>query len=284
MSNFIKQGIRNIMLVTIILASILPKLYSVETEEWAVALNLSGKQRMLSQKMAKEFLLVKLGIENTRNEDKLAKTMKLFDTTLNQLISGDENLSIPKAPNKKILKQLTKTKKLWLDYKKSIKDKNIREVALNNVYVLTNMNKAVGLYEKAAVEDDLEGSGNVINVAGRQRMLSQKMSKEIFLIALDHNVDVNLGNLKDTRNLFNRSLKGLIKGSKRMNLPSTKNKIALKQIKKVAKIWVKFRALVDKVIKTKETDEDLLEQIYDQNPILLKEMNKAVKYYEEFAR
>ena len=69
-----------------------------------------------------------------------------------------------------------------------------------------------------------------------------------------------------------------------MKLPSTKNKVVLKQIKKVAKLWKKFKYSVDEVLKSKETDKGLLEDIYVQNPVLLKEMNKAVKLYEEFAR
>ena len=52
----------------------------------------------------------------------------------------------------------------------------------------------------------------VINLAGRQRMLTQKMSKEVLLVALGHDADANKANLRNTASLFDRTLKGLKDG------------------------------------------------------------------------
>jgi len=267
-----------ILLVLIVLS--FTDLFSVETKEWAVALNLSGRQRMLSQKMAKEFLLTKLDIDKKKNDALLKKTMTMFEKTLDQLIAGDKDLSIPKAPNKEILAQLNKVKNLWQGYKGALLKKELLKVASLNLPVLTNMNKAVGMYEKASIKDGVKESGPIINVAGRQRMLLQKMSKEVFLIALNVDKMKNLKTLEGTKNLFNKSLYGLKDGNKKMNLPGTKNKRTLKQIQKVEKLWLPFKKDIEKVIKTKKTEKDLINSIFKKNPILLKEMNRAVKLYE----
>ena len=61
--------------------------------------------------------------------------------------------------------------------------------------------------------------GAVINLSGRQRMLSQKMSKEILLISLDYQAAENLSNLEATASLFDRTLKGLRDGDPELSLP-----------------------------------------------------------------
>lgn len=72
----------------------------------------------------------------------------------------------------------------------------------------------------------------VINVAGRQRALSQKLVKEALL---SQNKDINeaqytlvLSNLKNTLRLWRVSHEGLIKGNDSMGLPVEKNKHILK--------------------------------------------------------
>ena len=49
--------------------------------------------------------------------------------------------------------------------------------------------------------------GVVLNLSGKQRMLTQKMSKEAVLVALGVNKDGNLANLTATRDLFAKTLK-----------------------------------------------------------------------------
>ena len=46
----------------------------------------------------------------------------------------------------------------------------------------------------------------VINLAGKQRMLTQKMTKEFLLFALEVDQAKNLRSLRATRNLFDRTL------------------------------------------------------------------------------
>lgn len=278
--NTVKSTLSLILFIIILYSD----LSAVEIKEWAVALNLSGRQRMLSQKMAKEFLLIKLDIEKSENEQLLLKTMKMFERTLDQLIIGDKDLSIPAAPNNEILNQLRKVKMLWSDYKKALEDNDIEKVAKLNLPVLENMHKAVGLYEEASIKAGIKNSGTVINVAGRQRMLTQKMSKEIFLIALGIDKEANLKALEDTQNLFNKSLYGLIEGNSEMNLPPTTNTRNLNQMRKVEKLWIPFKKHVEMVVASTTTSRTQLKYIYEKNTTLLNEMNRAVKFYEVSAK
>ena len=48
--------------------------------------------------------------------------------------------------------------------------------------------------------------GTVLNLSGKQRMLTQKMSKEVMLVALNVDTQNNLSNLKKTSGLFAKTL------------------------------------------------------------------------------
>ena len=67
---------------------------------------------------------------------------------------------------------------------------------------------------------DQEKDAVVINLAGRQRMLSQKMSKET--LAFSQNI-IQAAVLKETAALFNKTLNGLINGDAEQDLPVCKN-------------------------------------------------------------
>jgi len=206
------------------------KIVEKSSNELAVQINLSGKQRMLTQKMSKESFLVALGIDPDANRANLKKTMALFDRTLKGLKNGDEGLKLAKAPNARIAAQLDVVMKLWKNFHPlvaklasgSTQPAILTAIAQKNLPLLREMNKAVKMYEKASGADTGE-LAVVINLSGRQRMLTQKMTKEYLLITLGIDKQKNRANLKKTMALFDRTLKGLLDGDQAQNLPGTKD-------------------------------------------------------------
>ncbi len=251
--------------------------------ELAVQINLSGRQRMLTQKMSKEAFLVALKVEPEKNRQNLGRTMALFERTLIGLISGDAGLKLAKAPNARIAAQLGVVMELWKRFRPLVKrvaaghaDRaTLRQIARDNLPLLAEMNRAVKLFEKAAGADTAE-LAVVINLSGRQRMLTQKMTKEYLLAALDIDRAANLKNLKGTMALFDRTLKGLLDGDDAQDLPPTTDPAIRAQLKKVMRLWDGFRPL----LRRPATRENLLAVAHANLP-LLAEMNRAVKMYEE---
>ena len=130
-----------------------------------------------------------------------------------------------------------------------------------------------------------ESDGVVINIAGRQRMLSQKMSKESFLVA-SGNDDLR-STLEETKNLFDTSLNGLIYGNPSLGLPPTKDKETLTQMKHVESLWERFKPNIETVISNDvgSTNFNGAQKYIKANNVgLLKEMNKAVGLYESVAK
>ncbi len=265
--------------------------------EYGVVLNLSGKQRMLTQKMSKETMLVALGVDAGANLANLGKTSALFDKTLKGLRNGDTQLRLPVTNSKRILRQLDKIDAIWAEFypvvkeiiaSKSVTKEQVATVAAKNLPLLKAMNKAVGLYEKDAKKGGLKaapGLAATLNLSGKQRMLTQKMSKEFLLIAYGHQLEDNKLNLLETFTLFERTLKGLRSGDETLSLPGTKPKHILDQLSVVDGLWIKFKPIVAFGAEptTKSIPKDKIAQLAKSNLPLLREMNKAVGMYEKEA-
>ncbi len=265
--------------------------------DYGVVLNLSGKQRMLTQKMCKEMMLIALGVDAEGNLANLEKTSSLFDKTLKGLRNGSEELRLPPTSSARILRQLNKIDKIWAGFypvvkdvlsSKSVDKEQVAVVAKNNLPLLKQMNKAVGLYEKDAKKGGLKaapGLAATINLSGKQRMLTQKMSKEFLLVAYGHDVENNKLSLIETYSLFERTLKGLLDGDDTLGLPGTKPEYIRAQLGVVDGLWKEFKPIVEAGAdyKTKTIENDMVEKLANTNLPLLKEMNKAVGMYENEA-
>ena len=258
--------------------------------EWSATMNLAGRQRMLSQKMAKECLLVKLGVDVDANRKNLQGTISLFEKTLQGLQEGDASQKLVKTPNALIQKQLSAIAEAFAAYKEvltpattgTIDDKAVGVVAERSVAVLGAMDKACKMYERTARETLGGGSNIVINLAGKQRMLSQKMSKEFLLVAAGSNVEVNVVNLRETATLFDRTLTGLIAGDTDLELPACTNTEISAQLEVVKGIWAQFKPAIERGYSGKVGTEDIA-NVANLNPKLLAEMNKAVSMFEKAA-
>ncbi|MCP4291030.1 MAG: hypothetical protein GY780_04240 [bacterium] len=265
--------------------------------EYGVVLNLSGKQRMLTQKMSKEIVLIAMGHETAANVKNLQATAGLFDKTLKGLRNGDADLNLVPTTSSRIIRQLDKIDTIWAEFQPvvqtiidqgSVSQDQVATVAAKNLPLLKQMNKCVKLYEKDASKSGMSsdpGLAVTINLSGKQRMLTQKMSKEFFLIAYGHDVENNKLNLQETYTLFDRTLKGLLDGDVSLDLPGTTDTTIRAQLTKVSGMWTSFQPSIafgaDPATTTIGSDK--VSTVASGNVPLLKNMNKAVKMYEKKA-
>jgi len=243
-----------------------------------VVINLAGKQRMLTQKMSKESLALSQG---TGSKESLQKTVNLFDKTLKGLISGDTGLGLPPTTNIKIVNQLNHVQKLWKDLRVNmdvvLANSAETTAALsylndNNITLLKEMNKAVGMLESNAFDS------KTVNLAGKQRMLTQKMVKETLgLVQGGTSADT----VKGTSTLFDKTLKGLISGDSDLGLSAMAEGAILAQLTSVQALWKDFSGNVNTVLRLAPDTNNALAYINGHNVELLKEMNKGVGMYEK---
>ncbi|NOZ67815.1 MAG: HAMP domain-containing protein [Deferribacteres bacterium] len=136
----------------------------------------------------------------------------------------------------------------------------------------------------------------VIDIAGRQRMLTQKMSKEALALvsALKNNSETSeiRKGLLETVSLYDRSLQALKEGGvtlgtdgKDTNLPESTGDARL-QLQKVEELWGAFRKHMETVTEPDATVDspgfrEAVSGIMKGNIPLLKESNKAVVLLKE---
>lgn len=268
----------------------------ITAEQWGVILNLSGRQRMLTQKMSKETLLIVADIDAPANRKNLSATLNLFETTLAGLRDGDSTVNLPPTANSRIVKQLDKVLGLYTELKPVFEvatgggvpsAEQLTQLEQNNLPLLKNMNKVVKMYERES-RKTLVGNTDlavVINLAGKQRMLTQKMAKEYLFVFLEINQAENRLRVRETSSLFRRTLIGLLDGDTDLELPGTTEPKIRAQLAIVASLWETFAPVIAPAA---QTDVTLARAdaiiIANTNVPLLKNMNKAVKMYEILAK
>ncbi len=130
-----------------------------------------------------------------------------------------------------------------------------------------------------------EKNSAYVDVAGRQRMLSQKMTKEILLYLATRD-NVWRKKLSRTRDLFERSLFALRDGSTKIGLAPTKNALVLKKIDGLLSEWKKFEKNLDTVISAGLDSPEVaraVSYLKNNNMTLLKQANAVTQAYKEMA-
>ena len=90
----------------------------------------------------------------------------------------------------------------------------------------------------------------IINIAGKERMLTQKMSKEIFYIVHRHTNDFR--ELNSAVNLFENNLKDLLYGNNVKGIYSPQDKRIVAKLEDVMELWKPFKMEVESLKSTIE--------------------------------
>ena len=151
-----RQYLASYSLIFIFAAVVAASLYmSLGTD--ATNINVAGRQRMLSQKMAKEALLVPQGVES---RDTLEKTIKLFETSHQGLLKGDKTMKLAAATDADVREQLNKVQTVWSGYRQTLLDyvdqpssSGVQAIHERSKQVLKEINTAVELMELHANAD-----------------------------------------------------------------------------------------------------------------------------------
>ena len=133
------------------------------------AINKAGRQRMLSQRMAKCYLALGQRVESDFADKNLAASMALFDRQLVELKAF--------APTPDVKATYGQLETLWSEYKAALVGSSPGKAGAEPVLVLAGKVLATanqGTLQLEAVSG--KSVGRLVNIAGRQRMLSQRMA------------------------------------------------------------------------------------------------------------
>jgi len=245
---------------TIFLASIIwvSSAQAIEITNLSAAVDVAGKQRMYTQRMLKDYAMVGMG--NTYGDPKqdLREIVVNFENHLNALIAFNKD--------KATAESLEKVKQMWLPIKKVLQTQPAKEQAgtiqENLEALLKQADEAVGLFAGQIGKE----SGEIINISGRQRMLSQRMASLYMLKVWGIHDPKFKKKMDDTLHLFRTSLDKLIASG--MSTAEIK-----KLLKKVSDAFMFFEVM------NRSVSKFIPSLINKKSNEILKTMNTATGLY-----
>jgi len=137
------------------------------------AINKAGRQRMLSQRMGKAYLALAQNVEENLARQVLDRSLALFDRQLVELKAY--------AANPELKDTYLALEGAWSDYKTSLI--GAAPTKAGGAAVMASAGKVLALAHKGTQQYEAllnKPIGKLVNVAGRQRMLSQRMAAFYF--------------------------------------------------------------------------------------------------------
>ena len=161
-------SIRHTILLLLLLS--LAVVARAEVSDLNSAINKAGRQRMLSQRMAKAYFQLGLGVDVDRSRKVLDGSVALFDRQLAELKAF--------APSQEIRETYQKLERTRQTYRQALTASapNLADGAR----ILALSDEVLALAQKGTQQLEnrsTTSSARLVNLAGRQRMLSQRMAK-----------------------------------------------------------------------------------------------------------
>ena len=223
-------------------------------------LNYAFKQRMRTQLMSRDALLISMDFNCSFYQKEILLNADLFNENFNNLINSKKDIEKVIKRDPKFSKKIEEVTEIWLTFYDSVKkiskdskDKDaLKFIEDNNINLLNGIAHIFTSFIKSYQStDELEASmahikSMLYTQVGKPRLYINKLVKERLLI--EQNI-----NLKDNQNSFNQTIKDMDKimkalkdGDKELELYGTEDTKILEKLSISQKIWEEVKALVTK--------------------------------------
>lgn len=233
--------------------------------DFSETINKAGRQRMLSQRIVKAYAQLVLDVQYDESLKQLNKSIKLFDAQLSELTGT--------SPSQPVKDSLDQVKQLWTPFKAiagkpATRAGAIELIEMNDALLVATHKVVLKLQHAAGTE-----SARVVNVSGRQRMLSQRIAKYYMLLSMGVNVSGMAEEMERSRYEFEGALADLKTSS--LNTPQITH-----ALQEVERQWGVFR----KSFQLSESGKFIPLLVAMASERVLQQMNDITTYYAEHGR
>ncbi|MCX8027565.1 MAG: methyl-accepting chemotaxis protein [Thermodesulfovibrionales bacterium] len=124
--------------------------------------------------------------------------------------------------------------------------------------------------------DKMDEDGNVVNYAGRQRAISQRLAK--FVLAKQQGLAVD-EQIKEHSNRLERIINGLINGDAELKLPKLTDQVAMDKMKEVSAAWQNYKL----AIQSMKNDPTSIDSILKESERFLKLADESTTIFAELS-
>lgn len=242
----------------------------------SLIINISGMQRMLTQKMSKEIFYIKA--KQTSDFRELNSAIDRFDDNLKDLLYGNEIKGIYIPQNNKIKEKLEEVNLLWVPFKEELhtiemsiqKAKPTLEVFTQKTTLLLDKSDNI---VQSMVKHNM--NGEFIDLSGRQRMLSQRMGLFIERYLRTDNEEDYLRFVK-AKTMYTNTIDKFLNDKRVQDIPQVNG-----AVKDTYKYWKEHEAYMQSLLKLSNSINDSLTYINKNNIKLLNTMDSAVWLYTQ---
>ncbi|MBQ4821080.1 type IV pili methyl-accepting chemotaxis transducer N-terminal domain-containing protein [Aquimarina sp. MMG016] len=243
---------------------------------YSKAINVSGKQRMLSQKMSKAFLLISNRINNSEIQKELNSSKFVFKKQL-EILSKNATSTTIKLSIKNV-------QKLWIQFKSIISStpnlENSYRIMKLNTKLLAACDDLVTSIEQSSnynnrfFKNENQDLISTINVSGKQRMLAQRMCLYYIANTLFQNENSEYGKiLSIVYDEFDTAIGNLL-------ISSYNTTDIEEELGNIMSIWEKFQSDRRGFMNGKFP----LEEVFKITNTLTKSFNKITGIYEGISK
>jgi hypothetical protein len=185
-------------LLSLILLIIFALPVEAEITSISSAINKAGRQRMLTQRMVKSYCMIGIDVQQDVAAEQLKKSIDLFELQLSELTAYSHT--------EEIIASLNRVEALWKPFKQILQAPVTRQ---NAALLLESNDELLRATNKVVMKlQDISGStfGRLVNVSGRQRMLSQRLAKFYMLRSWQFDNAEIRSEMEQARNEFKGAL------------------------------------------------------------------------------
>ncbi|WP_162197173.1 type IV pili methyl-accepting chemotaxis transducer N-terminal domain-containing protein [Loktanella sp. S4079] len=267
--------------------------YDVESDG-AERIRIAGQLRTLTQQVAAASCALSSGIATDEAHEVLAKATAEFDRYIAALRDGDPELNILHPETRRLtLVDIEHVDTEWssihgaidailadstdVESAHIIDDHNLKLLELTTILAADISGQYAHPFEISAAD------AMMIEIAGRQRMLTQKMAKDACEIWADYHAEEARADLIETVTIFETSLKALRFGMPEAGLQEAPTDKIREDLDQLLARWETIKANEQILIDGGELSLDQKTEIFHDLEVELAELDHLLDEYKEYA-